>query len=175
MVRGVLLLPALLLALVSTPIRAEDPAPFSLEAWQQAADSKAPEWSRRDLLDQFAATTTINGMTREELRRRLGAPGIAEAIYFPGEGPQGGIDFYRLSAKNEDSFRVDYDAEGKVTGNVIEASPLRLHHLQGCFAGDGVRGCRDFGRRVETFRPPLGAILAPIRKSSIWRESRITP
>jgi hypothetical protein len=32
-------------------------------------------------------------MTREELRRRLGAPGIAEAIYFPGEGPQGGIDF----------------------------------------------------------------------------------
>ena len=123
MVRGVLLLPALLLALVSTPIHAEDPAPFSLEAWQQAADSKAPEWSRRDLLDQFAATTTINGMTREELRRRLGAPGIAEAIYFPGEGPQGGIDFYRLSAKNEDSFRVDYDAEGKVTGNVIEASP----------------------------------------------------
>jgi hypothetical protein len=114
-------------------------------------------------------------MTREELRRRLGAPGIAEAIYFPGEGPQGGIDFYRLSAKNEDSFRVDYDAEGKVTGNVIEASPLRLHHLQGCFAGDGVRGCRDFGRHVETFRPPLGAILAPIRKSSIWRESRITP
>jgi hypothetical protein len=119
----VALLPILLLALVSTTARAEEPRPFSTSAWQQAADPSLPDWSRRDLLQRFAAGTTMEGMPRDDLLRRLGAPGIAEEIYYPGQGLGGRIDFYRLSAKNEDSFRVDYDEQSKVTGDAIEASP----------------------------------------------------
>ena len=60
-------------------------------------------------------------MSRAEIIRSLGEPGVTEQIYSPGEGSHGRIDFYRLSAKNDDLFRVDYDGEGKVTGDLIEA------------------------------------------------------
>ena len=55
MLGTVALLPMLLLALVSTTARAEEPRPFSLNAWQQAANPSLPDWSRRDLLQQLAA------------------------------------------------------------------------------------------------------------------------
>jgi hypothetical protein len=42
-------------------------------------------------------------------------------LHVEGEGSHSRIDFYRLSAKNDDSFRVDYDGENKVTGDLIEA------------------------------------------------------
>ncbi len=75
------------------------------------------------MLRQFAAETNIDGLAREEVVRLLGEPGMTNEIFYPGKGFQGRIDFYRLSAKNEDSFRIDYDASDKVSGNTIEAKP----------------------------------------------------
>jgi hypothetical protein len=149
MLGTVALLSTLLLALISTNARAEEPRPFSLDAWQQAADPSSPDWSRRDLLQQFAAETTIEGMARDDLLRQLGAPGIAEEIYYPGQGLGGRIDFYRLSAKNEDSFRVDYDAKGKVSGNAIEASP--------CVCTI----CKDAAQAASVAVETLDAVLKP--------------
>jgi hypothetical protein len=60
-------------------------------------------------------------MSRAEIIHSLGEPGVSQQIYYPGTGLQARIDFYRLSAKNDDAFRVDYDAKDKVTGNSIEA------------------------------------------------------
>jgi hypothetical protein len=101
---------------------AAPPQAFSSAAWLQAPGSSA-DWSRVALLRQFAAETNINGLAREEVVRLLGEPGMTNEIFYPGKGFQGRIDFYRLSAKNEDSFRIDYDAADKVSGNSIEARP----------------------------------------------------
>ena len=100
---------------------AETLSGFSPEAWRKAADPQSADWSREQLLRQFAGSNNIRAMSRAEIIRSLGEPGVTEQIYSPGEGSHGRIDFYRLSAKNDDLFRVDYDGEGKVTGDLIEA------------------------------------------------------
>lgn len=101
----------------STPTQAFSPA-----AWLQAPGSSA-DWSRVALLKQFTAETNLNGMAREEVIRLLGEPGMTNEIFYPGQGFQGRIDFYRLSAKSEDTFRIDYDPSDKVSGTSIEARP----------------------------------------------------
>jgi len=100
---------------------ADTPSGFSPEAWRRAADPRSGDWSREPLLRQFAQSTHIDGMSRAEIIHSLGEPGVSQQIYYPGTGLQARIDFYRLSAKNDDAFRVDYDAKDKVTGNSIEA------------------------------------------------------
>jgi hypothetical protein len=93
---------------------------FSPEAWRNAASQQSDDWSREPLLKQFAAGTDIRAMPRAEVIHWLGAPGVSQQIYSPGEGARGRIDVYRLSAKNDDSFRIDYDDGDKVTANAIE-------------------------------------------------------
>jgi len=126
-----------LLILCTSGSAAETQSGFSPEAWRKAADSRSDTWSRETLLRQFAGGTDISAMSRAEIIHWLGEPGVTQQIYDPGEGPQGRIDFYRLSAKNDHSFRIDYDAKDKVSVNFIEASPCtcELCELAGADAG----------------------------------------
>jgi hypothetical protein len=112
-----------LLILCTSGSAAETPSGFSPEAWRKAADPQSDTWSREPLLRQFAGSADISAMSRAEIIHWLGEPGVTQQIYDPGEGPRGRIDFYRLSAKNDHSFRIDYDAKDKVSVNFIEASP----------------------------------------------------
>lgn len=102
-------------------LAAETLSGFSPEAWQKAADPQSDTWSRETLLRQFAGSHDIRRMSRPEIEQWLGEPGVTQQIYSRGEGFQHRIDFYRLSAKNDDSFRVDYDGEDRVTEDSIEA------------------------------------------------------
>ena len=120
--RNICAWPLVLLIFCTGGSAAETLSGFSPEAWQKAVDPRSDTWSREPLLRQFAGSNDISRMTRVEINRWLGEPGVTHQIYSPGEGFRHRIDFYRLSAKNEDSFRIDYDAKDKVTGNFIEAS-----------------------------------------------------
>jgi len=110
-----------LLIACTSGLAAETVSGFSSEAWQKAVDPQSNNWSREPLLRQFAGSTDVGAMSRAEVIRWLGEPGVTQQIYSPGEGLRSRFDFYRLSAKNDDSFRIEYDATGKVTGNLIDA------------------------------------------------------
>jgi hypothetical protein len=111
-----------LLTSCTSGLAAETLSGFSPEAWQKAVDPQSGTWSREPLLRQFAGSNDIRAMSRVEIIRSLGEPGITRKIYGPGEGFLQRIDFYRLSAKNDDAFRIDYDVKDQVTGDFIEAS-----------------------------------------------------
>jgi hypothetical protein len=101
-------------------LAAETLSGFSTEAWQKAVDPRSDTWSREPLLRQFAGSHDIRRMSRAEIEHWLGEPGVTQHIYSPGEGFRHRIDFYRLSAKNEDSFRIEYDAKDNVSADFIE-------------------------------------------------------
>lgn len=61
------LLLTILLLCAPTLTRGDAPRQFTPEAWRAAADPKSPDWSRKDLLQQLAATHPIVGMSRQEL------------------------------------------------------------------------------------------------------------
>jgi hypothetical protein len=95
---------------------AETLSGFSPEAWRKAVGRQSDNWSREPLLRQFAGSADIRAMSRAEIIRSLGEPGVTEQIYYPGEGPHGRIDFYRLSAKNDDSLASTTMARTRLRG-----------------------------------------------------------
>jgi hypothetical protein len=116
------LLLTILLFCAPTLTRGEDaPRQFTPEAWRAAADPKSPDWSRKDLLQQLAANHPIIGMSRQQLIQLLGDPGMSQQNAFPGSMlPGSHMDFWRLSARNDESFRVDYGPDGKVATSTME-------------------------------------------------------
>jgi hypothetical protein len=87
---------------------------FSPAAWRQAPDSIFPFWSREGLLHQFAAKTVLVGLERARVTALLGPPGKTFELFYPASGPVGSSDIYRLSARNDRSFRIGYGVDGKV-------------------------------------------------------------
>lgn len=102
---------------------------FSPAAWRQAADSHFPFWSREGLLDQFAAKTELVGLERARVTALLGPPGKSFELFYPASGPVGVTDIYRLSARNDRSFRIDYGVDGKVIKDFVDATPCEC---RGC-------------------------------------------
>lgn len=82
-------------------------------------------WNREQHLPAIFAKRRLEDMSRRDVLRLLGQPGYSAVIY-PGNTR---IDIYRLSAKNDRSYRIDYEPDskyvddGKAHGNVIESGP----------------------------------------------------
>jgi hypothetical protein len=89
------------------------------DAWLQAPKSQGAHWNREPQLDRIVAGIKLEGMTRAKVLSLLGQPGYSQHDY---PGPTR-VDGYRLSAKNDKTFRVDYDREDKVTGDMIDSGP----------------------------------------------------
>jgi hypothetical protein len=105
----------------------------TLETWQRAADPHTPGWSREVLLGTMLKATRVEALDRQQMLAMLGPPGFASESYYPGQGLVARIDHYRLSAKNNRSYRVDYDPSGKVLNNAIEGSPCACPLCRGLF------------------------------------------
>jgi len=89
------------------------------EAWLRAPSLHGLFWNREPQLDHMVAGVKLEGMTRAEMLSLFGEPGYSQVTY-PGATR---FDQYRLSAKNSQNFRIDYDYDGKVRENMIESSP----------------------------------------------------
>ncbi len=117
---------AAVLVLVATTLGSRA-AEFSADAWRRAVDPASRSWSRESIVRDFATVvpeSRLIGMTRAEILALLGEPGLSERYYYySGAGPQGRVDFYRLSAANNPSFRLDYAEDDKVKSVLLEASP----------------------------------------------------
>jgi hypothetical protein len=116
------LLAAALFAMVSYASPPADDA-SSREDWLRAPQAQGQSWSREAALKRLATTTKFAGMTRPRIIDLLGAPGYASEDYYPGAGRTGRIDVYRLSSKNNRSFRIDYNSSDRATGDFIEQEP----------------------------------------------------
>lgn len=68
-------------------------------------------------------------MLRAKVLEMFGPPGYSARDFPP---PATRMDFYRLSAANDRSFRVDYDSDDKATGDSIAGSPCSCNF---CTAG----------------------------------------
>jgi hypothetical protein len=115
--------PVLLFGLGALPAYADNGPAISIETWQHAVDPHSPKWSREALLNRMLADTRVEDLDRQQVLALLGPPGYASESYFPGQGLSGRVDAYRLSAKNDRSFRVNYQASGKVARGGIEPGP----------------------------------------------------
>jgi hypothetical protein len=89
------------------------------DAWLQAPKLHGAHWDREAALKRLLSGAKLEGMSRTQALSLLGAPGYSAKIYPGGER----TDEYRLSAANEKSFRIDYNAKGSLTGEFIEDSP----------------------------------------------------
>jgi hypothetical protein len=88
-------------------------------AWLFAPKSQEAKWNRQPLLDRLLAGLDLVGKPRANVMSLLGRPGYSAKLY-----PQRSeIDMYRLSAANDQSFRLDYDAGNVVTADMIDRSP----------------------------------------------------
>ena len=88
------------------------------DAWLSAPKLQGARWNREKELDRLVAGRNLAGKTRAEMVREFGEPGYSWLDY-PGGSR---IEEYRLSAKNDTAFRVDYDEDGKVHEDSIESS-----------------------------------------------------
>jgi hypothetical protein len=97
-------------------------AKFSTQPWQKAVDPKLPNWSREELLKQFLEEYKLEGMERRKVLSLLGEPATSNQ-----QNPNGRfrvtIDTYCLTAKGENSFRLDYDEQDKVRSYFVDAIP----------------------------------------------------
>jgi hypothetical protein len=89
------------------------------EVWLRAPQSHSKSWNREPQLDRIVAGVKLEGMTRAQVLNLFGEPGYSQVTY-PGVTR---FDEYRLSAKNTQNFRIDYDYDSKVRENMIESSP----------------------------------------------------
>lgn len=105
-------------------------AKFSPDAWRRAADAKSPNWSRKALLTQFVEEYKLDGMDRTKVISLLGEPASASELD-PRGRYQSRIDTYCLSAKDEESLRIDYDDKDqvKVKGYFVERRPCKNCYL----------------------------------------------
>src|SRR5262249_14066442 len=86
------------------------PGKFSPQAWRQAADPKSSDWSREALLTQFVEEYKLDGMEHDKVISLLGEPARSYEFYPGGDRPSR-RDTYCLSAKDEESFVLDYEAQ----------------------------------------------------------------
>jgi hypothetical protein len=112
--------------IASHAVAAESPSQsFSPEAWRRAADRHVSDWSRETMVHEFVTIvpeSRLLGMKREAIAALLGEPGLSDEYFYPGSGPQGRFDIYRLSAKNNPSLRIDYGLDNTVSGVLLESS-----------------------------------------------------
>ena len=99
------------------PPRSSDASLTTL--WLQAPKSQGAHWDRLTLLHRMAAVVNLVGMPRAKVLDLFGPPGRADETY-PWHTK---MDFYRLSAANDQSFRIDYDAGDAVTADSVESAP----------------------------------------------------
>ena len=97
---------------------------FSPEQWRQAVDAKNPNWSRDTLLKQFVEQYKLDGMDRSRVISLLGQPAISQE-HEPRGQYRSRQDFYCLSAKDINSFRIEYDVKDKVKSYFVEATPCK--------------------------------------------------
>jgi hypothetical protein len=88
-------------------------------AWLQAPKSQGANWNRTPQLDHLLGGVNLDGMTRAKVLNLLGPPGYSQQDY-----PDGiRVDFYRLSAVNNQSLRIDYESPNQVTQFAIDYTP----------------------------------------------------
>ena len=88
-------------------------------AWLQAPKSQGANWDRTPQLHQLLAGMKLDGMARAKVHNLLGQPGYSQQEY-----PDGAeVDFYRLSAVNGQSLRIDYESPNQATGFATEYTP----------------------------------------------------
>ena len=92
-----------------------------LDKWLRAANQKSKSWSREALLSPTLGQTKIE--TREQAIALLGLPNFSADGYDPGRGLTNRLDLYRLSAKDDVSFRLDYEPSGKIRDEAKESTP----------------------------------------------------
>jgi hypothetical protein len=95
---------------------------FSASAWRNAPNRDPQNWSRESLLAGLPKLEQIRQQDRATIIARLGLPGNSDELYTPGMGRQGRLDIYRLSAKNDHVFRIDYDAKDRLESDEIEVN-----------------------------------------------------
>jgi hypothetical protein len=105
-------------------------AGFSPQAWRGAVDSKSSTWSRKELLSQFYNQYRLEGMPRVRVIELLGEPAIAYELY-PVSDQRERIDVYRLSAKNEDSLRIEYNTQDKVSSAFVDTRSCKAEAFAG--------------------------------------------
>ena len=96
----------------------QDDAPLRY-AWLQAPNAQGAKWDRTALLKRMVAGRDMVGTPRAKVLDMFGPPGYSEESY-PGGSK---MDFYRLSAANEEKLRLDYDPGNVVTSYLIDAIP----------------------------------------------------
>src|SRR5262249_12823248 len=102
------------------------------------------DWSREALLTQFVEEYKLNGMERDQVISFLGEP--ANVTEFdPGGARPSRRDTYCLSAKDEESLILDYEAQDKVTSYRIEPVPCKSCTL---FIGAAAEGNKVLKREV---------------------------
>lgn len=87
-------------------------------SWR-AAVGMGDGWNREQFIDPILNGSRIEGMPRNKVLNLFGNPGYS-AVNYPGTTR---IDQYRLSAKNDRVFRIEYDREGNVEYDSVEDRP----------------------------------------------------
>ena len=95
---------------------------FSASAWRDAPSRDPRNWSREPLLAGLPGLAQMQTQDRAAIIARLGMPGNSDELYTPGMGRQSRLDIYRLSARNDRVFRIDYDAKDRLKSDAVEAS-----------------------------------------------------
>jgi hypothetical protein len=130
---------------------------FSPQAWRRAADPKSPGWSRQGLLSSFYQQYRLHGLARTKVIELLGEAAIAYELY-PGSDQRERIDIYRLSAKNNESFRVEYNASDKVSSAFVDKRSCRA---------DAFAGTEPITDRILSLEALEKALLKPYREEQI--------
>jgi hypothetical protein len=89
------------------------------KAWLQAPTAPGAKWDRTALLKRMVAGRDMVGTSRAKVLEMFGPPGYSAEIY-PGGSK---MEFYRLSATNEEKLRLDYDPGNVVSSYLIDAIP----------------------------------------------------
>jgi len=125
------------------------------EAWLETSKSHSPFWNREPQLDRIVAGVKLEAMTRAQALSLFGQPGYSQVTY-PGATR---FDEYRLSAKNNRNFRIDYDYDGNVREDMIESSPcscrLCTANVPSVPYAALQKGGLVSGRRDDTVSPSL--------------------
>jgi hypothetical protein len=89
------------------------------KAWLEAPKSQGANWNRMPQLDELLSAVKLDGMARAKVLNLLGQPGYSQQDYPDGTR----VDFYRLSAVNDQSLRIDYESPNQVTQVATEYTP----------------------------------------------------
>jgi len=99
---------------------------FSPKLWLQAVkagSNDSNDWSRTGMLKELLSKTKLEGLERRKVIELLGEPQRSDAV-MPSNVHRTIVDFYRLSQKNDQHFRVEYDSYHKALSSYFEPTPL---------------------------------------------------